>query len=157
MKTIDNQTMTDVVGLIEAEMGSTGGIYANSAQRLASVIVGRLGYETPKKSCLPGVTEGKWIAKPSGNELVDSGFRSLVRLKPGYAIRSGDKLVAYVRKEANARLMAASKGIAEALYNMVMTFDRVPGAPMLSSAIEESPDSVHSMAVKALKEAGYDI
>jgi hypothetical protein len=64
MKTIDDKTMEDVVGLIEKDVRAKCISMDYTGESLALVILGRLGYETPKPSCLPDVTQGKWHVRP---------------------------------------------------------------------------------------------
>jgi len=118
---IDEKTMADIVGLIEAEMRADPS--TQSAHRLASVVAGRLGYETPKKTCLSVASKGKWEIEVFSRSVAlraPSGFICMPIHGPDTIDTPEDMPTAEVL--ANAKLMAGSKEIAELACDMVIAF-----------------------------------
>ena len=105
--TIDKQVVDDVVGLIEAEMGEVAsGDHVNSPERLASVILGRLGYEVEEPSPFPDITPGEWFLRG------DHCFGCRITDCCGETIAQTHKC------SADARLIAAAPKLMSALYEI---------------------------------------
>jgi hypothetical protein len=154
MKTIDQQTHADIVGLISKNQSEVAcGNYDVTAEEQAALILGRLGYARPKRSCLPSITQGDWE--------VERGAISLaIKAPSGYIcqpIHGPDSQSAPTGMpgsecEANARLIAAAPKLAEAAYEYLQ-------ASLFAQERNEFllTESYHTKMREALREAGADI
>ena len=144
---IDKQTHADIVEFIEAEMyrvckadcDDTG-----AADRLASLIEGRLGHETPKKALFPGITQGEWYP----NEYIVGNEKMWRICKEKFETPLAQK----IRNTADAKLIVAAPKFGELLAKLHSTLR--PGFPLepvegISHIMDES--------LKVLREAGAEI
>lgn len=150
--TIDDKTVDDIVGLIEAEMGEADGDCVNSPKRLAGVILGRLGYELPKPSPLPAIMVTDWHITEIDGFYEIHGF-------------VGDEFV-IVAKEIhtlpNAKLIAAAPNLAEAGLAVAKLYLKIeaaieiahPGAGLSRHLWGENCE--YENLIKALEKAGVD-
>ena len=143
---IDRDTHDDVVQLIQEEMEAgnfLGTGRSEVPERLASLIEGRLCIETPKKSCLPEITQGDWMAEKED----DGQYWKVVSPIPLFD--DPCTVVAWhIFSDANAKLLCAAPELAQWMYEYAV-------GNMLSSG---SP-TVEPMTslIRLLQKAGVDL
>ena len=142
MYKVDLQTHKDIVGLIEVELEVVAHTsYANSAERLACVIEGRLGQETPK---------GDWHFSAAGDAILRSDTNHcLVRRVLATPAEMRMMTAAPDVIDAGclvAKLYLETKGLVEAAH---------PGVGLSKHLWGEKEE--YENLVKALLKAGVDI
>ncbi len=153
VSTIDSKTHADVMQLIEDEMyrvckadcDDTG-----SADRLASLIEGRLGHETPKKALFPGITHDDWeIGTPLDKESTMSNPQYWIRSKGArWLIAKG------INNVADAKLIVKASKIGELLAELLAR-QGDPSEPTHETS--RSLSDICDDAYKVLREAGAEI
>ena len=156
MSVVDDQTHADIIELIEARMAEVAcGNHAGAAE-LAALIEGRMGYESPPKSCLPNITPGEWYAKES---VTGIGVRADITAIASAWVRGThyemdeerERLPTRQEAIANISLMAAAPDVAKVL-NELYEYTYQPHTPTTRDIVDIWAD-----AVTALRKAGVDL
>jgi len=111
MGKIDKDVVDDIVGLIDAEMGEVAsGRYVYAPERLAGVILGRLGYEVEPPSPFPDITPGDWNYR---TKYAHASYE-LYSDRPGH--NDTERILGRGMRKVDAKLMAAAPKLMKAAY-----------------------------------------
>jgi len=154
---IDRQTHDDVVSLIRAELDKKrdqSGYYTDVPERLACLVEGRLGHETPKKPTGLELPPTPWEPGRCGGEvhLLDAkGWSIFCWLSGGQWEGAFMKLVA-----AAPDLFAAAEAVAKVYLKTEADVESAfPGAGLSRHLWGEN--SEYENLIKALKKAGVTL